>query len=231
MKASLETSLVCAAALTLGAAIGPLVSAKPVHQVLTDKRNRPIVPLSEVAVVQPPISNPAAAGATLAKRASARWTSLSLSSLAVENLADRCAPTEPAKALVAIARVESGFHPFRIRLNGAHGRSFDPSSAEEAVRLASDLIASGQSVDLGLAQINSRNLRWLNLSVENAFDPCRNLAAAGQVLARGYRTALRTSRPGQSLLHTAYSLYNTGDPARGIANGYADRIQMKRVTR
>ena len=40
-----------------------------------------------------------------------------------------------------------------------------------------------------MAQINSDNLDWLGLSVEAAFDPCRNLAAAGVVLRAGYRPA------------------------------------------
>lgn len=47
------------------------------------------------------------------------------------------------------------------------------------------MISAGRRVDLGLAQINSKNLGWLGLSVEAAFDSCQNLAAAARVLQAG----------------------------------------------
>ncbi|MGH7019318.1 MAG: lytic transglycosylase domain-containing protein, partial [Brevundimonas sp.] len=66
-------------------------------------------------------------------------------------------------------------------------------------------------------------LDWLGLSPEAAFDPCRNLAAAGQVLRAGYRPS-PDETPQQSL-RVALSRYNTGHPSRGFRNGYVARVE------
>src|SRR3569623_1095991 len=96
-------------------------------------------------------------------------------------LALQCAPAVAPTTLAAIARAESGFDHLAIGVNGAHARRLHPASAESAAFMARRLIADGESVDLGLAQINSRNLAWLGLSVEDAFAPCANLAASARV--------------------------------------------------
>jgi type IV secretion system protein VirB1 len=143
-------------------------------------------------------------------------------------LAEQCAPSEPSVVLASIARVESAYDPLRIGVNGPKPYALKPHSQEEAVALASHLIASGKNIDLGLAQINSRNLERLALTVQSAFDACRNLAAAAVIMGRGYKAALTISPQGRPLLQTAYSLYNTGDPIRGLANGYVDKVETAR---
>lgn len=40
--------------------------------------------------------------------------------------------------------------------------------------------------DVGLAQINTSNFGWLNLTMATALDPCRNLAAGARVLLVRY---------------------------------------------
>lgn len=139
-------------------------------------------------------------------------------------LAERCAPAVAAPTLMSIVRVESGFNPLAIGVNGLPRVVIRAESPAAAARQASALIAGGRSVDLGLAQINSKNLRRLGLSVEDAFDPCRNLAAAATVLQEGYVR----SRPGQMgaqpALLQALSYYNTGHPRRGFANGYVAKV-------
>ena len=64
----------------------------------------------------------------------------------------------------------------------------------------------------------------LGLTVADAFDPCRNIAAGARVLVGGFR------RPGegedvQPALLQALSRYNTGHPQRGFDNGYVSRVQ------
>ena len=56
------------------------------------------------------------------------------------------------------------------------------SSLAQAIQTARYYVDKGYSVDLGLGQINSRNMKALGLTWENVFDPCTNLAAAGAVL-------------------------------------------------
>ena len=139
-------------------------------------------------------------------------------------LAQACAPTVAASTLLAVAQAESGFEPLAIGVNGRRpGRIIAPSRAQ-AITLAERLIAAGGAPDLGIAQINSRNLAWLGLSVADAFDPCRNLGASARVLAAGYDRA--TPQPGaeQAALRTALSYYNTGDAQRGLRNGYVTKV-------
>lgn len=158
----------------------------------------------------------------------ARSWQVRLSVQMVSEIASRCAGSTPSSVLISIVQVESGFRPFLVRVNGTHPKTFDLGSAEEAKRLARSLILRGESVDLGLAQINSRNLGPLGLSADSAFDPCSNLAAAGEILSRGYERALAVDHADRPILQMAYSMYNTGSPVRGLANGYASKVEAAR---
>lgn len=139
-------------------------------------------------------------------------------------LADRCAPSVAPETLLSVAYTESRFNPYAIGVNGGGRLSRQPSSKPEAVRVARELIRAGRNIDLGLGQINSSNLTWLRLSVEDVFDPCRNLAASAQVLEHGYRSGARRSSDPQAALKIALSMYNTGDTARGFRNGYVSKV-------
>ncbi|MAK81855.1 lytic transglycosylase domain-containing protein [Phenylobacterium sp.] len=142
---------------------------------------------------------------------------------AVLTLAQRCAPTIAPETMLSVVQVESRFNPLAINVNGAA----DPAparTASEAIRTAEALIRQGRSVDLGLAQINSKNLAWLGMTVADAFDPCRNLAGAARVLEAGYVSAAR-SAPQQQALRMAFSAYNTGDHGRGFTNGYVAKVE------
>jgi type IV secretion system protein VirB1 len=149
---------------------------------------------------------------------------MSLDPAAVLALALRCAPGVAAETVLAVARAESGLNPYAIGVNRAPPLQRPPQSRPEAVTAARRLLAAGVNVDLGLAQINSANLARLGLSLDDAFDPCRNLAAAGEVLAEDYGLARTTTAAPQAALRTALSLYNTGDQARGFRNGYVARV-------
>jgi type IV secretion system protein VirB1 len=122
----------------------------------------------------------------------------------VTTLAAACAPQVAPTTLAAIARTESGSDPFAIGDNTAH-RTYHPAEAAGAVTLAAQLAAEGHDLDLGLMQINQRNFGWLGLAADDAFEPCRSLAADAAVL-------------------TAFSRYNTGSPRAGFDNGYVARV-------
>jgi type IV secretion system protein VirB1 len=147
-----------------------------------------------------------------------------LSPLAIVALAAQCAPAVAPGTLLAVARAESGLDPLAIGVNGPRLARARPDDAADAARIAHSLIAAGRDIDLGLGQINVRNLKRLGLTVEAAFDPCRNLAATAQVLSEGYRRGIAIHGPGQAALHVGLSLYNTGNTKRGFANGYVARV-------
>lgn len=139
-------------------------------------------------------------------------------------LAAACAPQVAPQTLMAIVQVESGFDPLAIGVNGAPKLRPRPRSAGEAASAARALIRAGLSLDLGLAQLNSRNLPALGVTVDQAFDPCQNLAAAGRLLQANYATSLAEQPAGQAALRAALSRYNTGHPTRGLRNGYVAKV-------
>lgn len=139
-------------------------------------------------------------------------------------LSAQCAPDVSPQTLAAVAHAESRFDPFAIGVN-RDAPVRQPRTRAEATRTASRLIASGANIDLGIAQINSDNLGWLGLSIDDAFDPCRNLAAAAAVLRGGFRPISDRLADRQRALRVALSRYNTGHPERGFRNGYVARVE------
>ncbi|MDZ4055051.1 MAG: conjugal transfer protein, partial [Phenylobacterium sp.] len=70
----------------------------------------------------------------------------------------------------------------------------------------------------------SGNLDRLGLTVEQVFEPCLNLTAAGRILADGYAWARQRRSDDQAGLRAALSIYNTGSPTRGLHNGYVAKV-------
>ena len=100
-------------------------------------------------------------------------------------------------------------HPYAIGVSyaGRALKSFFPSSKEHALRIASWYIRLGYSVDLGIGQINYRNIQRLGLSLEVALDPCWNIVLSGVILEDCINRYGRNSR--------AVDCYNKGGRARG----------------
>lgn len=139
-------------------------------------------------------------------------------------LAAQCAPTVAPETLLSVVQVESRFEPLAIGVNGAPRVFIAPTSVDDAVAKAGALIAAGRNIDLGLAQINSKNLSWLGLSLAEVFEPCTNLRAAARILQDGYARGDAVRVGEQAALKTALSYYNTGHPARGFSNGYVRKV-------
>lgn len=139
------------------------------------------------------------------------------------DLARICAPSVAPATILAIAHAESSFDTLAINVNGGPrvAPMRDIAAASSAAR---QYIAAGYSVDLGLGQINSSNLARLGLSIEDSFDPCRNLAASARVIGDNYRASISAGAVGHDAMGMALSLYNTGKPRRGFANGYVARV-------
>ena len=134
-----------------------------------------------------------------------------------------CAPAvHPATALAVVAH-ESGGNPWTVGINGAHASS-QPTTRQQAVSLATTMLAKGYSVDVGYAQINSATLKKLGLSIEQGFEPCINLKAMQTVLTRNYAIAAGRLGNGQPALQAALSAYNTGNMNAGLRNGYVRAV-------
>lgn len=139
-------------------------------------------------------------------------------------LAASCGPSVHVETLAAVARAESRFNTLAIGDNSL-GRSRSFTTPQAAVATATALIRQGHSVDLGLMQINSKNLRGLGMSVADTFDACRSIAAGARVLSGAYRQP-NVGEDAQPALLRAISRYNTGNPTRGFANGYVGRVLL-----
>jgi hypothetical protein len=74
----------------------------------------------------------------------------------------RCLPPPLARTMTGIALHESGLDPTLIRYN------------------------RNGTFDAGLTQVNSANFGWLGLTLQDALDPCKNLAAGAKVLLAKY---------------------------------------------
>lgn len=137
-------------------------------------------------------------------------------------LAQRCAPTVSLRVLRAVARTESQFDPLALHDNNQSISRRLPSVAA-AVALAQRWLAIGDSVDVGLMQINAANLPSLRLSLKTAFDPCRSLSAAASILRAAYVRSANVAEQ-QAALLIALSRYNTGRPLAGLINGYVGKV-------
>lgn len=138
------------------------------------------------------------------------------------DIIQECAPSTPVPVAQAIIKTESGFNPNAIGVNYGGKPIKQPKSYSEAVIKAKQLINSGHNIDLGLAQINSSNLKWLGLSIEQVLQPCTNLKAMQFILYDCYK------RSGESGLGTkmqrAFSCYNTGNHHKGFNNNYVNKV-------
>lgn len=136
-------------------------------------------------------------------------------------LAQQCAPAIEMPIAHAIVKRESNYKAFAIGVNYGGKPIAQPKNYNEAVTKAKYLIQKGFNIDLGLAQINSKNLNWLNLRVEDAFNPCANLKAMQTVYLDCFK------RAGEGGLGTrmqrAFSCYNTGNFNKGFKNGYVNK--------
>jgi soluble lytic murein transglycosylase-like protein len=94
----------------------------------------------------------------------------------------------PYQILVAIAKVESGFRPWVININ-QNGRSIkviNPKSVEEAAIYLQYLHDNGYNYDVGVGQINVRNIKRLGLRPQQLLDPCNNIMVSGLYSKRKY---------------------------------------------
>jgi type IV secretion system protein VirB1 len=141
---------------------------------------------------------------------------------AIVGLAAQCASNVAPQTVAAIVHTESRGNSLALNVNGAR-QPRRPTNVADAVATAKRFIAAGYSVDLGLGQINSRNMRKVGLTWETVFDPCTNIAALGQILTQNYQ-AVADGRHPQTALRIAISLYNTGSTSRGFRNGYVAKV-------
>ncbi len=140
-----------------------------------------------------------------------------------------CAPLVDSGTALALVAVESSLNPHAIGIVGGTLER-QPRNRREALVTAQALREAGWNFSVGLAQINVRNLPRLQLSLDSAFDPCRNLAAMQTVLIECFERAAGAAPgaavPGQRALRQALSCYDSGNFTTGFEHGYVGRIAL-----
>ena len=136
-----------------------------------------------------------------------------------------CGLAGPAATILErIVRVESHGEPLALNVNGGFELVRRPRSQDEAVAMASWLLAHDYNFDAGLAQVNSANFARLGLTAEAVFDPCTNLRAGLQVLLECQDRAVKRFGQGDRAETATLSCYNAGDFDRGLRNGYVAAV-------
>jgi type IV secretion system protein VirB1 len=142
------------------------------------------------------------------------------------SLALLCGPLVDPATTLRVIDVESGESATAIHDNTS-GESYLRLSAEEAVRIAEQLIGSGHRIDLGLMQINyGKWLKGAGFSVREALEPCTNIRLGTSILSAAYARALPHSRTLHEALQMALSAYHSGSETRAL--GYAERVLIVR---
>jgi type IV secretion system protein VirB1 len=141
-------------------------------------------------------------------------------------LIQSCAPDVGYSTMRAIVKVESGGNPWVINSNTLK-RQFRYDTRQEAELAASQMVQAGHYIDMGLGQINSKNLDSLGLRVGQVFEPCVNLKAAATILKSAFSAAWskHSALGAPTVLRHALSCYNTGDDYRGLRNGYVAKVE------
>lgn len=139
-----------------------------------------------------------------------------LGDILLSTLLQLCAPNVDRTTMTSVIMVESGAWPWTIGDNSSKPhRGYHEKTYGDAVARAHELMDQGHNLDLGLAQLNTSNLRGLGLSVEQALDPCVNVRSGAHILSNSYTWASDVYGPGQIALRHAFRAYNTGSLTRG----------------
>lgn len=135
---------------------------------------------------------------------------------------DPCARYGVPKALaLAIARQESGLHPWIINVSG---RDVRPRNREEALAVARVALRAGRSFDVGIMQVNVYWIKKYRLPLELVLDPRANVRIGVWILAQEIR------RHGLNWQAVAY--YHTPlhkNPARGRAYAAAVLGHLRKI--
>lgn len=137
-----------------------------------------------------------------------------------------CAPQVDVRTALALIGAESAGNAHAI---GVVGGSLlrQPRSYPEALATARSLSAQRFNYSVGLAQINVRNFSRLGLSLQSAFEPCKNLAAMQTLLVDCFDRApvpMANRQDTQRRLRQALSCYYSGNYSTGFRHGYVDRV-------
>jgi type IV secretion system protein VirB1 len=136
----------------------------------------------------------------------------------------QCAPNIAQSTMQAIIKTESKGNPIAIGLNKGYKLKFQPVSNKQAIAWVKYLEQHGYNFDVGLAQVNIKNIHSYGYNAVDALNPCINLKIASRILKKNYLDARNNSGSDQEALKKTISAYNTGNYQKGFSNGYVQKV-------
>jgi type IV secretion system protein VirB1 len=136
----------------------------------------------------------------------------------------QCAVNVAPSTMQAIITTESKSNPLAIGINKGYKLKYQPKSNDQAKAWVNYLEKNNFNFDVGLAQVNIKNIHRYGYKAADALNPCINLKMASDILRKNYKSAISGSRNQTEALQKALSAYNTGNYQSGFRNGYVQKI-------
>ena len=137
-------------------------------------------------------------------------------------------PYAHRSVMSAIVKVESGGNPWAININKLGVRLLaQPKTKEEAIKWVDWFNDRGYNIDVGIAQVNIKNIKRMGYNPTDFLDPCLNLKVASQILLGNYKSSSKLTNNTNDAVKLAISAYNTGNFRSGFANGYVGKVVNK----
>jgi len=124
----------------------------------------------------------------------------------------------------AIIEIESQWNQSAFNVNKWDGEDYQNDSVPHAAAAAKVFIKNGFTVDVGLMQINSENLKKYETGVLEAFDVCTNVRLGERILMEAIESAQKNGSDGNEAIRRGLSIYNTGNESLGFTNGYVEKV-------
>lgn len=141
-------------------------------------------------------------------------------------LINQCVNPAHKVVMEAIIKVESSGNPLVLGLNKGYKLQTQPKDIEQAKAWAEYLEEHDYNFDVGLGQVNIKNIHKYGYKAKDLLDPCLNLKIASDILDKNYQLALATDNSAKAL-QKAISAYNTGNFSSGFNNGYVNKVNSK----
>lgn len=141
-------------------------------------------------------------------------------------LINQCVNPAHKVVMEAIIKVESSGNPLVLGLNKGYKLQTQPKDIEQAKAWAEYLEEHDYNFDVGLGQVNIKNIHKYGYKAKDMLDPCLNLKIASDILDKNYQVALATDNSAKAL-QKAISAYNTGNFSQGFSNGYVHKVNSK----
>lgn len=131
-------------------------------------------------------------------------------------LMNQCQNVVDTSVLMSIANLESSRDEFAVGIVGLTS-TFKPKDKAEAIQYIKELDKSGANYSVGLMQVNKHNFSQYGLTLDTAFDHCKNIEAGAKIFNECFQRA-KVRSPNKSnddLLNDSASCYYSGNFTRG----------------